>query len=363
MNLDDVQALARIDEHDTRRVLVEFPTQCRRALALQVTPPIRFARPGVIVMVGMGGSAAGAELLAMCGADRVDIPLLVHRGYGLPAAAGRGAAVIASSYSGDTAEVLSGVETALARQVPVVAITSGGSLGALAAGANLPRVALPPGLMPRMALGYLVFPALRALAACGAPVASDADVQEALEVVTAQAADLRPETVGDTNDAKRLALAIGGRLPAIYGGPLTGTAAYRWKTDMEENAKRLALTGVVPEMNHNEIEAWRGPGTRDMQVVLLREEGEPPEIARRFSLMHELLGPSAGGVSEAWARGRGRLARLLSLVYLGQWVSYYAAMLRETDPWPVPVLSEVKRRLGDPGRERPVALRGHDSPC
>jgi glucose/mannose-6-phosphate isomerase len=353
MTLDDVDALARIDRHDTRRVLSEFPRQCRHAVQLTPSPPVKVGRPRLIVMVGMGGSAAGADLLASCAAETLDIPVLVQRGYGLPAAAGREAVVIASSYSGGTAEVVSAVEVALARGVPVVAITSGGALGALAADHRLPRVTLPEGLMPRMALGYLVFPALGALAACEAVVASEVDVEEALQVVTAAAADLRPEVVTDKNEAKRLALAIGQRLPVIYGGPLTGTAAYRWKTDIEENAKRLALAGALPEMNHNEIEVWGGPAARNLHAVLLRDDGELPEIARRFALMRELLGPAAGGVSEAWARGRGRIARLLSLVYLGQWVSYYAAMLSETDPWPVPVLTEVKRRLE--AREEPLS--------
>jgi glucose/mannose-6-phosphate isomerase len=353
MTLDDVDALARIDRHDTRRVLSEFPWQCRHAVQLTASPPVKVGRPRLIVMVGMGGSAAGADLLASCAAETLDIPVLVQRGYGLPAAAGREAVVIASSYSGETAEVVSAVEVALARGVPVVAITSGGALGALAADHGLPRVTLPEGLMPRMALGYLVFPALGALAACEAVVASEVDVEEALQVVTAAAADLRPEVVTDKNEAKRLALAIGQRLPVIYGGPLTGTAAYRWKTDIEENAKRLALAGTLPEMNHNEIEVWGGPAARNLHAVLLRDDGELPEIARRFALMRELLGPAAGGVSEAWARGRGRIARLLSLVYLGQWVSYYAAMLSETDPWPVPVLTEVKRRLE--AREEPLS--------
>jgi glucose/mannose-6-phosphate isomerase len=352
MTLDDLSALERIDRHDTRRVLAEFPEQCRRARALVSDPPVSLPRPRVVVMAGMGGSAAGADLLASCAAPTLDVPVLVHRGYGLPAAASRDALVIASSYSGDTAEVVSAVETALARQVPVVAITSGGAVGALAARRRLPCVALPAGLMPRMALGYLVFPALSALAACGVVVATASEIDEALAAVTAQAADLGPASRAEKNEAKRLALAIGRQLPAIYGGPLTGAVAYRWKTDLEENAKQLAVAGAVPEMNHNEIEVWQGPAARELHAVLLREDAEPREIVDRFTLVRELLGPAAGGVSEAWARGHGRLARLLSLIYLGQWVSYYAAMLREVDPWPVPVLTEVKRRLSGSGGER-----------
>jgi len=143
-------------------------------------------------------------------------------------------------------------------------------------------------------------------------------------------------------------------LPAIYGGPLTGAVAYRWKTDLEENAKILAIAGAVPEMNHNEIEAWSGPGAGARHAVILREDSESPEIARRFTLLRDLLSPAAGGISEVWARGRGRLARVLSLVSLGQWVSYYVAMLQGTDPWPVPVLTEVKRRLAAPVERRPL---------
>jgi glucose/mannose-6-phosphate isomerase len=348
MILDDPSALSRIDRHDSARVLSEFPLQCERARALRVEPPLALPRPRVIVMVGMGGSAAGSDLLAACGAESLDIPILVHRGYGLPAAAGRGSLVVASSYSGGTAEVLSAVEVALARRVPVVAITSGGALAARAHQAGFPRVLLPEGLMPRMALGYLIFPALAVLAACGAPVATAAEVDEALEVVAAQGADLVPATMAEKNEAKRLALALGSRLPAVYGGPLTGAAANRWKTDLEENAKVLALAGAVPEMNHNEIEAWGGASARTLHAVLLREDGEGTEIADRFALMRDLRAGAAGGVSEAWARGRSRLARLLSLVQLGQWVSFYLAILHEVDPWPVPVLMEVKRRLGPP---------------
>ena len=120
MMLDDVQALARVDQHDTRRVLAEFPQQCRQARGLLATPPIALARPRLVVMAGMGGSAAGGDLLATCAAETLEVPVLVHRGYGLPTAAGREALVIASSYSGDTAEVVSAVEVALARRVPVV---------------------------------------------------------------------------------------------------------------------------------------------------------------------------------------------------------------------------------------------------
>jgi glucose/mannose-6-phosphate isomerase len=345
VGLDDVAALAALDPHGVRGVLAAFPEQCRKALALRARPP---ATPGVgaIVVAGMGGSAAGGDLLAACAEGRARVPVIVHRGYGLPATTGDDALVIASSYSGNTVETLSAAEAALARRARLVVLATGGGLGALAARHGVPCVALPGGLMPRMALGYLFFPLLALLDELGCPVAADEEVAEALAVLVGLARELEPEHPAALNEAKRLAQAIGHRLPAIYGGPTTHAAVYRWVTDFAENAKLFALGGVLPEMNHNLLEAWRGPGARDIPVVLLRDEGEAPAIARRFAILRELIASETGGLLEVWARGKGRLARLVSLAYLGQWTSYYLAMLRHVDPWPIPLLDAMKERLG-----------------
>jgi glucose/mannose-6-phosphate isomerase len=98
-------------------------------------------------------------------------------------------------------------------------------------------------------------------------------------------------------------------------------------------------------MNHNEIEAWRAPAAATMHAVFLRDRDELPEIARRFTVMRELIASAAGDVSECSTRGTGRAARLLGLAYLGAWTSYYLAVGAGTDPWPIPVLDEMKRRL------------------
>src|SRR5207249_8694203 len=161
MKLDDPALFERTDPHRVRDVLAAFPAQCRAALSLRAAPALSIPRPSLVILVGMGGSAAGADLIAGCAAERLDIPIVVHRGYGLPPTAGKHTLVVASSYSGDTAEVLSAAEAALERAVPLVALTAGGRLEALADARGLSRVKLPDGLMPRMALGYLFFPSLR----------------------------------------------------------------------------------------------------------------------------------------------------------------------------------------------------------
>src|SRR5438876_652048 len=238
MTLDDPGLFERTDAHRARDVLAGFPAQCRAALALRAAPAMSLPRPKLVVLVGMGGSAAGAELIAGCAAERLDVPIVVHRGYGLPPTVGKRTLVVASSYSGDTAEVLSAAEAALERAVPMVALTAGGRLGALAA--------------------------------------------------------------------------------------------------------------AIPEMNHNEIEAWRAPAAAAMHAVFLRDRDESSEIERRFAVMRELIAAANGDVSECSTRGTGRVARLLGLAYLGAWTSYYVAVGAGTDPWPIPVLDEMKRRLRAP---------------
>jgi glucose/mannose-6-phosphate isomerase len=345
LSLDDLACLARLDVHRVRDVLIAFPEQCRDALALRVTTGATLPTPRAVIVAGMGGSAAGGDLLAARAVGHLRVPLAVHRGYGLPAAL-PDTLVIASSYSGETVETLSAAETALERGYSLVVVTTGGALGRLAERRGVPAVTLPGGLMPRMALGYLFFPLLGVLAEVGLPVVSPDEVAEALAVLESLARDLGPAAPAEGNEAKRLALAIANRIPALYGGPATHAAVYRWKTDFAENAKLFALAGVVPEMNHNEIEAWQGPWAREIQAILLRDDEESPAIARRFAVLRDLIEPGAGGpVLEVWTRGTSRLARLISLAYLGQWTSYYLAMLGGRDPWPVPLLDALKSRL------------------
>jgi glucose/mannose-6-phosphate isomerase len=346
--LDDVAAITARDPHGTAAVLAEFPAQCRTAVTIDVEHVPAVKRPRVVVIAAMGGSAAAGDLVAACAAERVEVPIVVHRAYGLPAVAWEDALVLAVSYSGDTEEVLSAVQEARARHLPLVAITAGGALGRLAADPTVGTAIVPGALQPRLALAYLFFPLARTLRQLEVEVTRSEDIEEALQVIDALARELTPDRPAASNEAKRIARAIGDRWPAVYGGPVTGSVAYRWKTDIEENAKRFALAGTLPEMNHNTVEAWRAPAGRDLHPIFLRDSAEEAAIGRRFGLLAELAGGASGGVTECWPRGRGVLARLLSLTYIGQWTSYYLAVLRGVDPWTVPQLEDLKRRLRHP---------------
>lgn len=338
----DPEQLGGLDPHGAGRILAEFPSQCRRALALTASPGLAPRILRHVVVAGMGGSAVAGDLVWTLATDRLPLPVTVWRGYGAPAFLDPESLVVAISYSGNTEETVSALEAALRRSASAVVLTSGGALAELASQRGLPLVRLPAGLMPRLALGYLFFSLLGILESLGLPLAREPERDEALGVLEVMSKELGSAA---DNEAKRLARILRGRIPVIYGSALTEVAAYRWKTEIEENAKLLAFHGRLPEADHNEIEGWRDPLAAGFHAVFLRDPQEDEVGVSRVSVTQELIKARAGGVTDAWARGEGRLARLLSLIYLGDWVSYHLALLRRVDPWPVPTLEEVKRRL------------------
>jgi glucose/mannose-6-phosphate isomerase len=343
--LDNPARLAALDPHGAGKALAEFPAQCRQAARLTASPPPGRFVIRHVVFAGMGGSALGGDLVSTLATERLSVPVTVWRGYGLPSFVGPDSLVVAVSYSGDTEETLSAFEAALRRRAPAVAVTSGGALGKLAVERELPLVRVPGGLMPRFALGHLFFPLLTLLESLGLTVVGEPERDEAIGRLEVMGEELRVDRAESDNEAKRLALTLRGRTPVIYGSALTEAPAYRWKTELEENAKLLAFHGRLPEADHNEVEGWRDPSARVFHAVFLRDPLEDEETVRRVLVTQELIRDGAGGVTDVWPRGKGRPAHLLSLIYLGDWVSYYLALLRGVDPWSVPALSEVKRRL------------------
>jgi glucose/mannose-6-phosphate isomerase len=126
--------------------------------------------------------------------------------------------------------------------------------------------------------------------------------------------------------------------------------AYRWKTQIEENAKALAAANVFPEVNHNETVGWSGShGQADVEkylsVVILRDASEPAHIVRRVELTKELLADRKVRIDEVWAKGSSALARVMSLVYVGDFASCYLALAYGEDPTPVAAIDWLKQQL------------------
>jgi glucose/mannose-6-phosphate isomerase len=348
--LDDAEAIRAADPGGMLRAVAALPAHVREGHRLGLEAQDLPSASGVtaVAYCGMGSSAIGGEVLAAIAAPRLRIPVGVVRTSELPEWVGPHVLVVASSYSGTTGETLSLFEEAVERGCRVVVVTSGGELARRAEELGLGRVVVPGGLMPRAAFGSMALGALGALEVMGLVPALGPDVEEAALELDGVLGEQGPDVPTATNPAKRLAAEIGERVPVIWGADGVGAvAAERWKTQFNENAKVPAFAASMPELDHNEVVGWsEGRGER-FAVIALRHEGESPDVAARFGPSLEIAAASGALVREVGARGRSSLARLLTLVQMGDLVATYLGLARGVDPSPIDAIVRLKRTLAE----------------
>jgi len=309
-------------------------------------PPVR--EPSLAALGGMGGSAIAGDLTAALVADSAPRPFLVVRDYHWPACVDRSALAILSSSSGGTEETLSLAAEAAGRGVPCVAMTSGGALASLAAEQGWPLHRLPGGMPPRAALFHAWVPLTRLVHRLGWSADPTPAWREAAGLLRRRRQELGSGAPEPGNPAKRLARAIAGRSVFLYSGPGGPAAvAVRWRQQLNENAKVLAHSAVVPEHNHNEIVGWQvaGPATRSIAVLVLRDGEDSDAATARLDLTAEVTARQGAAVHEIRSQGESRLARLASLVQFGDSLSLYLALLGGVDPTDITSIDEFKRRL------------------
>lgn len=340
MDLDDHQGMASLDRSGMLDEVAAFPQHLADAAELGEAAPALDRSINAILFVGMGGSAIGGELLQQLLIDTCPLPIMVHRENELPAWANETTLVVATSYSGNTAETRSCFRQALQRGCITLSISSNGALEQLSNSADC-HIAIPQGMQPRAALAYLMVPPLKIMER--RDLLELPDMRRVVDEINAYGQHLAPGVPLADNPAKRLAADVQG-LPIIYGHGYGGAVATRWRQQFNENAKLAAADFAVPEANHNELMAWAGEQQRDVTCVFLRRPDEPDAIAKRFDYMAEIYGCHAR-VIQVTARGQSRLARLLSMVHLGDYVSVYLALRRDVDPTPVSLIQQLKRLL------------------
>lgn len=302
-----------------------------------------------IIVCGMGGSAIGGDILRCCLMPLAPVPVLVNRGYELPSFAGKNTLVFAVSYSGNTEETLNSFEEALARGAQIVAVTSGGVLAKRAGEEGVPVIRVPGGLPPRASLGYLFAPLALAAEGLGVAPGMGAALQETIDVLKR----MRDELAQPGSEASKLAARLKGKITVIWGsGPLVEAAAMRWKAQFNENAKSMAFYNCFPELNHNEFVGFEAP--QDLMdrvaVLILQDHKEHGQNIKRTAITKELLHSRVPEFEVVNSRGDSIMARLLSLIYFGDYVSVYLAREYETDPMPVTLIEELKQRLKESGR-------------
>ena len=291
---------------------------------------------GGLVVCGMGGSAIGGDLAAAAIGDRAVGPLRVARGYS-PGPLSEDTLVLCASYSGSTEETLACFEAAGASGAQRVALTTGGALAEMAREEGVPVIGVPSGMQPRAAVVYMTVGALECAAAAGVAPSLKDEIEGTEGVLSALAED--PEPAG-------VAGALLNTIPVVHGAGLTAPVARRWKTQLNENAKVAAFASELPEANHNEIEGWEyGRELGSLSAVFLEDPDAHERIKRRTEIYADTLGRLGAPVARVTARGDTPVARVLSLVMLGDLASVRLASLAGVEATPVEAIEDFKRSL------------------
>ncbi len=343
--LDDLAELARRDPGDMLGEVAGAGGQARVALRAAQAAVLVGPMPEVVVVAGMGGSGIAGDVLAALAFASSPVPVLAVKGDRLPAFVGPGTLLLATSYSGNTAETLSAVEQGLAAGARLAAVTSGGALAELAASRGAPVVTIEGGRMPRAALWSLVVPVCLAAEAAGVLPPLTDQVCAAADTLDEEAAALGPDVATAANPAKQAALRLLDRLPVVWGsGQLGAVAATRFRTQCNENAKVSVVSGPLPEANHNDVMGLEGGLGPNRELVLLRDEpGEYDRDPRRIQAVLEAL-----GITNPLQHSAGTgpdLARLARLTAFADYTSTYLGIARGVDPTPIATLDQVKAAL------------------
>jgi glucose/mannose-6-phosphate isomerase len=340
------EAVAAVDTSNQAADVLDLPSQLRDAtwrVESAMLEPVD--APGGLVVAGMGGSAIGGALARAALGDQASRPIVVTRSYGLPAWTSPEVTVLCSSYSGNTEETLGCYEAAGALGARRIVVTTGGRLAEAAREDKVPVIPLPGGLQPRCAVAYMTVAALEvaALSGVGPEMRSEVDVAAAL---VEQLVDRWGPAADEDAAPKALARTLHDTVTLIAGSGPTVPVAYRWKTQLNENTKVHAFAGELPEVDHNEIVGWGGSeGLGRFSAVFLDDTDLHPRVRSRIALTRELVAPHAVATEVVEGEGETTLARVFSLVLLGDLISLYRAVLRGVDPTPVDVIESLKSSL------------------
>ncbi len=301
-----------------------------------------------IVLAGMGGSALAADGIKNWLGSDLTVPFEIVRSYTLPGYVGPATLTILSSYSGDTEETLAALEAAEKRSARIVIMTAGGQLLERAQAKGYLTLKLPQVSQPRFA----VMAGMRALACLlgDAGLAGERDLRRELQdaadwLDTAKFPLGLDNIAGEDNPAKKLALALQDKPVVIYGGQALRAAIYKWKIDINENAKQLAWCNVFPELNHNEFQGWIFPKEKALATVQLESSFENPRIKKRLEITHKLLREHGYRPEVIVAEGDTPLRQMLWMIMLGDYVSSYLGILNGIDPTPVDMVQDFKKEL------------------
>jgi glucose/mannose-6-phosphate isomerase len=287
-----------------------------------------------IIICGMGGSAISTSLLKLLFPS---LPITLHNDYGLPIIADKeNTFLIINSYSGNTEEMISVLEEAVASDIPFAALSLGGELIKRASSLGVAHIILPSvGIEPRFAIGHQII-SLLALLGEQEKIQSLKQSIEHSDIVTAE------------QNGKKLSESLLGKYPILYASKNLFPVAYLIKAAINEGSKVPCFVNTISEANHNEIQGFISNQTKkeaeNFTFVMFTSPLDNPRILKRFTIMSELYNDEGFVVANLDTNHTDH-TRVFELVLTGYFAATYLAIARGVDSYKTPFIQEFKKRM------------------
>jgi len=323
------------------KLIERFPAQLVESLEIGEAATLTVPEKTInkIYVAGLGGSGIGGDFVAEMVAKECKVPYLVGKGYGIPAYVDENTLAIISSYSGNTEETLSAFDQIEKTGAKVICIASGGEVIGRAKEAGYDYIEVPGDWpSPRACLGFSLVQQIFVLQKLGfiSSVISS-QIKTAIDVIKYDQDDIKKEALS-------IAKKLFGKTAIIYTTDRMESVALRLRQQINENAKLLCWHNVIPEMNHNELVGWKS-NRQDVAVLYMRNKDDHKRNATRIDINKEIISKLSSSVTEVYSKGQSLPEKMLYLVNLGDWVSWYMSEMNGVDSIEVDVIDFLKGEL------------------
>ncbi len=356
MDLDNIEAIKKLDEKKVLISIETFSDQCLHAFSStdNIEIPESYKNIKAVVMCGMGGSGLAARVIESVYAKDIKIPFIRVNDYDIPEFVNEDTLVICSSYSGETEETLSNFNQAVEKNAKIIVISAGNSLIRMAQEKGIPYYQIDPKYntcnQPRMAIGYSVIGQLVMCSKAGLFDFSENDLETIVKVMKNVSEKINVDILSTNNEAKKVAKLMKDKIIFYVSGKHLVGAAHVVNNQTNENSKAFCTDFTIPELNHHLMEGLTHPVKEGVPLVAFFANSSLYEekIAKRFAITKEVCEKQGVIVYEYVCKGETKIEQAFELMQFGVYVNFYLSMLYNQNPAPIPWVDYFKEKLGQP---------------
>jgi len=300
-----------------------------------------------IYFMGMGGSGIGGEVFIDLVKDQLKLPSQTLKTWDIPNSINKHSLVFVCSYSGNTEETIKMFNDAIDKKANIIIISQSGYLNDIGKVNKIPIIEIPNTLEARSSLSFILGALTAFFAKNNLIDINNQEIDECVSINKTLIDGLQTQIPTSQNLAKNIANTISNSLPIIISADYLLSTANRWRTQLNENSKAIAVVDTLPEMFHNSIEGYESKVFKQTNpyFILLTSTLYPESVNKKFNQLKGLLKELNLPYREIKAVGNYKLSHLFSLLVLGDYVSYYLAIGSEIDPHYNPIITNSKSSI------------------